>query len=134
MRLLYTSPRQENIDRVAAFMAENGVEITITNRSNWNRPSYQRFSYQQRSENRDSWPQVWISRADDYTRGRELLRELGIEPIVRHGEELAAARNPAATASVYSRREYTVARVRRIVLLSILGVFMVLALHYLHVV
>jgi hypothetical protein len=134
MRLLYTSPRQENIDRVVAFMAENGVETTITNRSNWNRPSYQRFSYQQRSENRDSWPQVWINRADDYTRARELLRQLGIDPIVRHSEELNLARNPAAATSVYVRREHTVARARRIVLLSIVGVFMVLALHYLHVI
>jgi hypothetical protein len=132
MRLLYTSPRQENIDRVVAFMAENGVETTITNRSNWNRPSYQRFSYQQRKENRDGWPQVWINRADDYTRARELMRQLGIDPIVRHGEELQAERNPAA--SVYVRREHTVARARRIVLLAIVGVFMVLALHYLHVI
>jgi hypothetical protein len=131
MRLLYTSPRQENIDRVVAFMGENGVETTITNRSNWNRPSYQRFSYQQRSEKRDSWPQVWVSRADDYTRARELLRQLGIEPIIRHGEELQAERNPG---SVYVRREHTVARARRIVLLAILGVFMVLALRYLHVI
>lgn len=130
MRLLYTSPRQENIDRVAAFMAENGVETTITNRSNWNRPSYQRFSYSQRSENRDSWPQVWVSKADDYTRARELLRKLGIEPEVRHAEELRVSRDPVA--SLYVRREHTVARARRIVLLSILGVFMVLALHYLH--
>jgi broad specificity phosphatase PhoE len=130
MRLLYTSPRQENIDRVVAYMAENGVETTITNRSNWNRPSYQRFSYAQRSENRDSWPQVWINRADDYTKGRELLRQLGIEPMIRHGEALAAERNPAQ--SIYTRREHTVARVRRIALLAILGVFMVLALHYLH--
>lgn len=131
MRLLYTSPRQENIDRVAAFMAENGVETTITNRSNWNRPSYQRFSYTQRSENRDGWPQVWVSRADDYTKARELLRKLGIEPEVRHGVELKASRDPVA--SVYVRREHTVARVRRIALLAILGVFMVLALHYLHI-
>jgi hypothetical protein len=131
MRLLYTSPRQENIDRVVAFMTDNGVETTITNRSNWNRPSYQRFSYQQRRENRDSWPQVWVSRADDYTKARELLRQLGIEPIIRHGEELRAERNPG---TVYDRREHTVARVRRIVLLAILGVFMVLALRYLHVI
>lgn len=130
MRLLYTSPRQENIDRVVALMAENNVETTITNRSNWNRPSYQRFSYSQRNENRDSWPQVWISHADDYTRARELLRQLGIEPMIRHGEELRVERNPAA--SLYTRREHTVARVRRIILLAILGVFMVLALHYLH--
>lgn len=129
MRLLYTSPRHENIDRVVAFMAENGVETSTTNRSNWKRPSYQRFSYSQRSENRDSWPQVWVSRADDFTRARELLRELGIEPLVRHGEELKLARNPA---SVYVRREHTVGRVRRIALLAILGVFVVLMLHYLH--
>lgn len=132
MRLLYTSPRQENIDRVMAFMAENGVETTITNRSNWNRPSYQRFSYSQRSENRDTWPQVWVQKADDYTKARELLRKLGIEPEVRHAEELRISRDPVA--SMYARREHTVARVRRIVLLSILGVFMVLALHYLHII
>jgi hypothetical protein len=131
MRLLYTSPRQENIDRVIAFMSENGVETTVTNRSNWNRPSYQRFSYQQRRENRDSWPQVWVSRADDYTKARELIRQLGIEPLVRHGEELRAERNPA---TVYDRREHTVARVRRIALLAILGVFMVLTLRYLHII
>jgi broad specificity phosphatase PhoE len=130
MRLLYTSPRQENIDRVVAYMAENGVETQITNRSNWNRPSYQRFSYAQRNENRDSWPQVWITRADDYTKGRELLRQLGIEPVIRYGEMLEAERNPVQ--SVYVRREHAVARVRRIALLAILGVFMVLALHYLH--
>jgi len=132
MRLLYTSPRQENIDRVSAFMAENGVETTVTNRSNWNRPSYQRFSYTQRGENRDAWPQVWVSKADDYTRARELLRKLGIEPEVRHAEELRISRDPVA--STYVRREHTVARARRIVLLAILGVFMVLALRYLHIV
>jgi broad specificity phosphatase PhoE len=131
MRMIYTSPRQDNIDRVVAYMAENGIETTITNRSNWNRPSYERFSYSQRNEKRDSWPQVWISRADDYTKGRELLRQLGIEPVVRHGEELNALRNPAQ--SVYARRTHTVARARRIVLLAILGVFMVLTLHYLHI-
>jgi hypothetical protein len=131
MRLLYTSPRQENIDRVVALMTENGVETSVTNRSNWNRPSYQRFSYSQRSENRDSWPQVWISRADDYTRARELLRELGIEPVIRHGEMLKAERNPVA--SVYARREHTVTRARRIVMLAILGIFIVLTLNYLHV-
>src|SRR5665811_1440085 len=101
MRQLYTSARQENIDRVMALMAEHGIETTVTNRSNWNRLSYQRFSYTQRNKNRNTWPQVWITRADDYTRARELLRQLGIEPVVRHAEDLAAARNPGA---VYSQR------------------------------
>jgi len=130
MRQIYTSPRQENIDTVVALMAEHGIETTVTNRSNYNRPTWQRFSYTQQRDDRDSWPQVWISRADDYAAARALLREIGIEPLVRHGDELAAARNPSPIA----RRQHTVARVRRIVLLAVLAAFAMVVLRYLHVV
>ena len=73
MRQIYTSPRPENIDKVVALLKEQGIETTVNNRSNWNRPSYERFSYSQRRENRDSWPQVWVNHADDYTRARNAL-------------------------------------------------------------
>ena len=126
MRPLYTSPRQENIDRVVALLAEHGIETTITGRSNWNRPSYQRFSYSQRNESRESWPQVWVNRADDYTQARALMRGIGIEPMIRHGEELALARNPTPE----SRRASTATRVRRIVLLALAAAFVVLMLRY----
>ncbi|MGP1665918.1 MAG: hypothetical protein ACTS5I_08435 [Rhodanobacter sp.] len=116
---MYTSPRAENIDRVVALFAEHGIVSSVTNRSNYNRSSYQRFSYAQPRESRDSWPQVWITHADDYTRARVLLRELGIDPVIRHAEELAEARNPTPG----TRRRYTVARVRRIVLLLIIAAF-----------
>ena len=130
MRPLYTSPRQENIDIVVALMAEHGIEATVANRSNYNRPTWQRFSYSQQRDDRGSWAQVWITRADDYTRARILLREIGIEPVVRHGEELAAARNPTPA----DRRAHTVARVRRIVLLAVLAVFAMAMLRYLRVI
>jgi len=126
MRPLYTSPRQENIDRVVALLAEHGIETTVTGRSNWNRPSYQRFSYSQRNESRESWPQVWVNRADDYTQARALMRGLGIEPMVRHGEELAAARNPTPE----TRRASVATRVRRIVLLALAAAFVILMLRY----
>jgi hypothetical protein len=126
MRPLYTSPRQENIDRVVALLAEHGIETTITGRSNWNRPSYQRFSYSQRNQSRESWPQVWVNRADDYTQARALMRGLGIEPMVRHGEELAAARNPTPE----MRRASVATRVRRIVLLALAAAFVILMLRY----
>jgi len=132
MRQIYTSPRQENIDRVVALMSEQGIETKVANRSNWNRPTYQRFSYTRRGNrpenDRENWPQVWISRADDYPRARALLRELGIEPTTRHAEELAAARNP----SPYARREHTVKRVRRIVLVAIAAVFVLAMLRSLN--
>lgn len=130
MRQLYTSPRQENIDRVAAMLTEQGIECTIENRSNYRRPSYQRFSYSQRNENRENWAQVWVTRADDYTRARALLKELGIEPVVRHGEELALARNP----SPEMQRQSTATRIRRIVLLAVAGAFVVLMLRYMGVI
>jgi hypothetical protein len=130
MRQIYTSPRQENIDIVVALMAEHGIEATVANRSNYNRPTWQRFSYSQRRDDRGSWPQVWITRADDYTKARTLLREIGIEPVVRHGEELAAARNP----TLADRRAHTVTRVRRIVLLAVLAVLAMAMLRYVRVI
>jgi len=129
MRQIYSSPRQENVDRVIALMAEHGIEASVANRSNYNRSTWQRFSYSQRQDNRDSWAQVWITHADDYTRARALLRDIGIEPVIRHGEELAAVRNPTPA----TRRQYAVARVRRIVLLLVLAAVGVVMLRYMHV-
>jgi broad specificity phosphatase PhoE len=128
MRQIYTSPREQNIDTVVALMAEHGIEATVSNRSNYNRSSWQRFSYTQRKDERASWPQVWITSADDYARARTLLRDIGIEPMIRYGEELAAARNPGSV----GQRALTVARVRRIVLLILLGVASVAMLRDLH--
>jgi hypothetical protein len=130
MRQLYTSPRQENIDRVAAMLTEQGIACTIENRSNYRRQTYQRFSYSQRNEDRDNWAQVWVTRADDYTRARALLKELGIEPVVRHGEELALARNPTPD----MKRQSTATRIRRIVMLAVAGAFVVLMLRYMGVI
>jgi len=130
MRQLYTSPRPENIDRVAALLTEQGIACTIENRSNYKRQTYQRFSYSQRSENRDNWAQVWVTRADDYTRARAVLKEMGIDPVVRHGEELALARNPTPE----MKRQSEATRMRRIVMLALAGAFVVLMLRYMGVI
>jgi hypothetical protein len=54
------------------------------------------------------------------------MRGLGIEPMVRHGEELAAARNPTPE----MRRASVATRVRRIVLLALAAAFLILMLRY----
>ncbi|MFA6228588.1 MAG: hypothetical protein WC617_00260 [Rhodanobacter sp.] len=130
MRQIYTSPRQENIDTVVALMAEHGIEASVANRSNYSRQTWQRFSYSQPQQERSNWPQVWITHADDYTKARTLLRDIGIEPVIRHAEELAAARSP----SPIDRRQQIAARVRRILLLAVVVVFAVQMLRYLHVI
>lgn len=128
MRQIYSSPISANVDRLVALLEERGIEATVQNRSRWNRPGYKRHSYAQ-PEARESWPQVWVTHADDYTRARELLRELGIEPAVRHAELLAAMRAPKPKA----RTQDVVRRARRIVLAAVVGAFLLLMLRYLHV-
>jgi hypothetical protein len=129
MRQIYTSPRQQNIDSVVALMAEHGIQATVANRSNYDRPTWQRHSYAPRRQDRSRWPQVWITHADDYSKARKLLIDLGIDPVIRHGEELAAARNP----SPIDRRTQIATRIRRILLLTVLVVFAVQMLRYLGV-
>jgi len=130
MREIYTSPRQQNIDNVVALMAEHGIETTVSNRSNYNRPTWQRFSYSQKRDDRTSWPQVWVTRADDYARARVLLREIGIEPLIRHAEELAIARDP----SLRNRRGSTPTRVRRILIIAVVAVFALQMLRFMHII
>ncbi|TAL98606.1 MAG: hypothetical protein EPN69_01670 [Rhodanobacter sp.] len=129
MRQIYTSPRQKNIDSVLALMVEHGIRATVANRSNYNRPTWQRHSYAARRQDPSRWAQVWITHADDYSKARKLLLELGIDPVIRHGEELAAARN----LSPIDRRTLIATRVRRILLLAVLLVFAVQMLRYLGV-
>lgn len=129
MRQIYSSPHQKNIDRLVALLKENGIACSVANQSRWNRQGYKRFGYTEQREERDSWPQVWVEHADDYTRSRELLRGLGIDPVIRHAAALAASRNP----SPVMRRRSVAARVRRIALLAIAAVFVLVMLRYMNV-
>ncbi|KAG9549073.1 hypothetical protein KCV01_g23647, partial [Aureobasidium melanogenum] len=124
MRQIYTSPRQDNIDRIVALLDEHEIATTVTNRSSWNRPTYQRFSYSQRNDNRESWPQVWVKHADDFPRARALLKDIGIEPVVRFQEELQLHRKP----SFQPPAQRTAARVRLMVLAIVAGVMLVVVL------
>jgi hypothetical protein len=130
MREIYTSPRQHNIDAVVALMAEHGIETSVTNRSNYNKSSWSRFSYSEGPEARESWAQVWITRADDYAEARTVMRQIGIEPIVRFGDELAASRDP----SRHSTRSSVPNRVRRILLVAVVLVFAVQMLRSFHII
>lgn len=124
MRQIYTSPRPENIDRIVALLAEHAIETTVTNQSSWNRPTYQRFSYSQRQTDRDSWPQVWVKSADDFPRARALLKDIGIDPVVRFQEELNLHRQPDRRPPA----QRTAARVRLMALAIVAGVMLVVVL------
>jgi len=120
MRQIYSSPRTENVDRVVALLGEAGIQTSVTNRSSYGGHAFRRPSYASPSA-RDSWPQVWVVKAEDQPRARALLREAGIEPATRFAEELAQARNSAEDRT--ARRNALAWRIR----LFLLGVIAVLA-------
>ncbi|HEU4857540.1 MAG TPA: hypothetical protein VFS86_09605 [Rhodanobacteraceae bacterium] len=91
MRRIYSSPRVENVERLVAVMTEHGIATKVTNQRAYDRKSYSRFSYA-RPGHSDNWPAVWVRHAADHTRARQLMRDIGIEPVTRYAEELAAYR------------------------------------------
>ncbi|HVB84552.1 MAG TPA: DUF2007 domain-containing protein [Rhodanobacteraceae bacterium] len=126
MRQIYTSPRLHNIDRVVALMAEHGIETSVTDRSNYRHASYDRPSYTARDSGA-GWPKVWVVHADDFTRARALMREIGIEPKGRHADPLPA---PQPEARPQRRRGALALRIRLVLLATIALLMLLMVLRH----
>jgi len=114
----------ENIQRVVALMAEQGIETAIGNRRSYQGADWKKFSYTAKGD-RDSWPQVSVVRSEDQTRARQILRDAGLEPAVRFADELAAARG---TGDISSHRRLSM-RIKLVVLALIGGVSVLIAVN-----
>ncbi|MFT4178715.1 MAG: hypothetical protein QM612_04525 [Thermomonas sp.] len=84
MRQVFTSPRLENVEAVAALLREADIEVAITNDRSYRGNRRSDFSYRQR-EQAGPQPAVWIVRAEDQPRGRQLLRDAGLLDSSREG-------------------------------------------------
>ncbi len=126
MRQIYTSPRLHNIDRIVALMAEHGIETSVTDRSNYRHASYNRPSYTAR-DNGAGWPKVWVVHADDFTRARALMREIGIEPQGRHADPVPT---PQPEVRPTRRRGALALRVRLVLLATIALLMLLMVLHH----
>lgn len=126
MRMIYTTPRLENADRVVDLFLEHEIAARVKNDGGWRGRGHRRFSYFGGAAQRATWPQVWVIRPEDFPKARALLRELDIEPAVRHGEQLENKRLGIEPSS-RQRRRATVNRIRR-VLLAIVGALVVVTM------
>jgi hypothetical protein len=77
MRKVFTSPRLENVEAVATLLRDAGIEVKITEPRSYRGSRRSSFTYRE-SEDEAPLPAVWIVRADDQPRGRQLLREAGL--------------------------------------------------------
>lgn len=84
MRKVFTSMRVENVEAVAALLRAEGIEVQITNGRSYRGNRRGNFSYRAR-ENAPEQAAVWIVRAEDQPRGRQLLREAGLLDSSREG-------------------------------------------------
>lgn len=77
MRQVFTSPRLENVERVAELLKEHGVDARITNGRSYRGNRRGNFSYRD-TANGGPQPAVWVVKSEDQPRARELLREIGL--------------------------------------------------------
>ncbi len=122
MRQIYTSPRMENVQRVIALMAEQGIQTSVSNRRAYQGADWKKFSYTAKGD-RDAWPQVSVVRSEDQTRARQILRDAGLEQATRFADELAASRGAG---DVIGHRRAS-RRVKLVVLTLIVGVAILIA-------
>lgn len=102
MRQVFTSPRLENVEEVAAMLRAEGIEVRITNDRSYRGQRRSHFSYRVDEEAPAPKPAVWIINADEQPRARQLLREAGLLDSSREGTStylpLSALDDPASDA------------------------------------
>ena len=84
MRQVFTSARLENVEAVADLLRAEGIEVKISNDRSYRGNRRSNFSYRERGD-AASHPAVWIVRAEDQPRGRQLLRDAGLLDSSRDG-------------------------------------------------
>ncbi|MET4730626.1 hypothetical protein ABIE09_004446 [Lysobacter enzymogenes] len=75
MRQVFSSSRLENVEGVAQFLREAGIEVRVTNDRSYKGNRRSSFSYREDAGER---PTVWVIRSEDQLRARDLLREAGL--------------------------------------------------------
>jgi hypothetical protein len=77
VRQVFSSPRIENVEGVAKYLEEAGIEVRITNGRGWRGAIRGNFSYRE-GERKGPAPAVWVVRSEDSPRARAMLREAGL--------------------------------------------------------
>lgn len=77
MRQVFTSPRLENVERVAELLREAGIEVKLQHGRSYRGALRGNFSYRDQ-ERSGPQPAVWVVKSEDQPKARALLREYGL--------------------------------------------------------
>lgn len=103
MRQVFSSPRLENVERVAQLLRDAGIEVRVTEGRSYKGNRRGTFSY--REDGGAPRPAVWVVRSDQQVQARELLRGAGLIDSTRDGSGGLPFRfEPASQAGVDATR------------------------------
>ncbi|MFL6592186.1 MAG: hypothetical protein ACJ8GK_05695 [Luteimonas sp.] len=77
MRQVFSSPRLENVERVAALLNEAGIATRVTHARSYRGGLRGNFSYRDNART-DPVPAVWVVKSEDQPAAREILRNAGL--------------------------------------------------------
>ena len=92
MRQVFTSLRVETVEGVAKLLEAAGIEVYLANGRSYHSKRGGQFSYAEPMKLKQQ-PSVWVTRAEDQPRAREILRAAGLLATTRptQGEPLVFA-------------------------------------------
>ena len=99
MRQVFTSLRIETVEGVAKLLQDAGIEVHIANGRSYHSKRGSQFSYAEPMQLKQQ-PSLWVKRAEDQPRAREILREAGLLASTRQGQPAAmlfTTETPSAT-------------------------------------
>ena len=85
MRQVFTSLRIETVEGVAALLKEAGIEVYLANGRSYHSKRSGQFSYAEPMKLKQQ-ASVWVTRAEDQPRAREILRQAGLLASTRPGQ------------------------------------------------
>ncbi|KAF1055437.1 MAG: hypothetical protein GAK43_00231 [Stenotrophomonas maltophilia] len=127
MRQIFSSQRVETVEGVAKLLHDAGIEARITNGCSYHSKRKGQFSYLEAGK-ASMYPTLWVVRANDQPRAREILREARLLETTRRDHptaEFAFRDAPEASA----RRNWAW-RIRIALLVVIAGVALVIGLRH----
>ncbi len=77
MRQVFSSPRMENVERVAQLLRDAGIETRITHGRSYKGGLHGEFSYRDHTRT-EPVPAVWVVLSEDQPAAREMLRAAGL--------------------------------------------------------
>ena len=124
MRQVFSSPRLENVERVAQLLQDAGIETRVTHGRSYRGGLRGNFSYREGAEAKPV-PAVWVVRSEDQPKARALLREQGLLDSTRAdtGYRLPTFRteDAAAAADPGRRRLFRIKLGLLVVIVLVLG-------------